>query len=133
MKPLPQPNAITQRFWSSCAAGRFVFQHCCKCSHRQFPPRLACTRCHNADLDWREASGRGTVYSCTVVHRAPLDSFKADVPYVIAIIELEEGVRAMVNVRVPDSASVTIGMPIEIFFEPTADGAPPLPQARRRS
>jgi uncharacterized OB-fold protein len=133
MKPLPQPNAVTQRFWSSCAADRFVFQHCRKCGHRQFPPRLACTRCHSADLDWREATGRGTVYSCTVVHRAPLDAFKADVPYVIAIVELEEGVRAMVNVRVPDPASVTIGMPIEIFFESTADGAPPLPQARRRS
>lgn len=132
-KPLPQPNAVTQRFWSGCADGRFEFQHCRSCGHRQFPPRLACTKCHGADLDWHESSGKGTIYSFTVVHRAPLDAFKADVPYVIAIVELEEAVRAMMNVRVSDPATLTIGMPVEIFFEPTAEGQPPLPQARRRS
>lgn len=132
MKPLPKPNGVTQHFWSSSAAGKFVFQDCGKCGHRQFPPRLTCTNCHNVDLGWREAAGRGTVYSYTVVHRAPLEAFKADTPYVIGIVELEEGVRAMMNVRVADPASVTIGMPVEIFFEPTVDGAPPLPQARAR-
>lgn len=133
MKPLPQPNAITQRFWSSCADGRFEFQHCRKCRHRQYPPRLACAKCHGADLDWSEANGYGTIYSFTVVHRAPVDAFKADAPYVIAIVELEEGVRTMMNVRVSDPASVAIGMPVEMFFEPTAEGKPPLPQARPRS
>lgn len=132
-KPLPQPNAVTQHFWSGCADGRFEFQHCRSCGHRQFPPRLACTKCRGADLDWRRAGGYGTVYSFTVVHRAPLDAFKADVPYVIAIVELEEGVRAMMNVRVSDPATVAIGMPVEIFFEATAEGQPPLPQARPRS
>jgi len=133
MKPLPQPNAVTQRFWSSCADGRFEFQHCRGCGHRQFPPRLACTVCHRADLDWQQASGRGAIYSFTVVHRAPLEAFKSDAPYVIAIVELEEGVRAMMNVRGTDPAAVAVGMPVEIFFEPTVAHQPPLPQARRRS
>jgi uncharacterized OB-fold protein len=132
-KPLPQPNVVTQRFWSSCADGCFEFQHCRSCGHRQFPPRLACTACHGTDLDWQQASGRGAIYSFTVVHRAPLEAFKADAPYVIAIVELEEGVRAMMNLRGTDPAEVTIGMPVEIFFEPTVQGQPPLPQARRRS
>lgn len=132
MKPLPQPNGVTRHFWSSSAAGKFVFQDCGKCGHRQFPPRFTCTKCHNVDLDWHESTGRGAVYSYTVVYRAPLEAFKADTPYVIGIIELEEGVRAMMNVRVTDPGSVTIGMPVEIFFEPTVDGAPPLPQARAR-
>lgn len=133
LKPQPQPNAVTQRFWSSCADGRFEFQHCRNCDHRQFPPRLACTACHGADLDWRQASGGGTIYSFTVVHRAPLEAFKADVPYVIAIVELEEGVRAMMNLLGTDPATVGIGMPVEISFEATAEGQPPLPQARLRS
>lgn len=132
MKPLPQPNVVTQRFWSGCSDGRFEIQHCRSCGHRQFPPRVACTACHGGDLDWQEAGGRGVVYSFTVVHRAPLDAFKADIPYVIAIVELEEGVRVMMNLRGTDPADVTIGMPIEIFFEPTVEGQPPLPQARRR-
>lgn len=130
-KPLPQPNVVTQRFWSSCKDGRFEFQHCKACGHSQFPPRLTCTECHGADLEWRPSSGRGAVYSFTVVHRAPLESFKTDVPYVIAIVALEEGVRAMVNLRGVDPGAVTIGMPIEVFFEST-DGEYPLPQARPR-
>lgn len=130
-KPLPQPNVVTQRFWASCKDGRFEFQRCKTCGHSQFPPRLTCTACHGADLDWLPSSGRGTVYSFTVVHRAPLDSFKADVPYVIAIVALDEGVRAMVNLRDVDPATVSIGMPIELFFEPT-EGEYPLPQARPR-
>lgn len=130
-KPLPQPNVVTQRFWSSCKDGRFEFQHCKACGHSQFPPRLTCTACHGTDLDWLPSSGRGTVYSFTVVHRAPLESFKVDVPYVIAIVALEEGVRAMVNLRGVDPEIVSIGMPIEVFFEPT-EGEYPLPQARPR-
>ena len=90
-----------------------------------------CTACHGTDLDWQPSSGRGTVYSFTAVHRAPLESFKVDVPYVIAIVALEEGVRAMVNLRGVDPETVAIGMPIEVFFEPT-EGEYPLPQARPR-
>ncbi len=133
MKPLPQPNTVTQRFWSSCVEGRFEFQVCRSCGNRQFPPRLTCTSCHHADLDWMASSGRGAVYSFSIVYRAPLDAFKPDVPYVIAIIELEEGVRAMMNIRGPDALDTTIGTPVEVFYERVVEGAPPLPQARRRS
>jgi uncharacterized OB-fold protein len=130
MKPLPHANATTRPFWAGCIAGRFDVQYCRTCGHRQFPPRFACTVCRGTDFEWRTSSGAGTVYSYTVVHRAPLDSFKADVPYVLAIVELEEGVRTMMNVRGVDPEAVRIGLPVEIFFEPTRDGEPPLPQAR---
>ena len=133
MKPLPQSNATTRHFWAGCGEGRFEIQHCRTCGHRQFPPRFACVRCHGAELEWTKSSGRGAVYSYTVVHRAPLEVFKANVPYVLAVIELEEGVRAMMNVRDIDPSAVRIGLPVEIFFEPTYDGQPPLPQARPRS
>ncbi len=133
MKPLPQPNVVTAPFWSACADHRFTFQQCRACGRKQFPPRIACTACHASEFDWTDASGRGTIYSFTIVHRAPLESFKDDVPYVIAIVELEEGVRAMMNLRDVDPASVRIGMKVEIFFEPTTADAPPLPQARPRA
>ncbi len=131
-KPLPKPNAITAPFWVACAEGRFTFQTCASCGHSQFPPRLSCTACHGDDLVWRSACGRGTVYSATIVHRAPVESFKADVPYVLAIIELDEGVRAMMNVRDIAPDQVMIGLPVDIFFEAAAEG-PPLPQARPRA
>lgn len=132
MKPVPHPNAVTQHFWSACGEGRFEFQHCPACGHSQFPPRLTCTACHGAALEWRQSSGRGTVYSFTVVHRAPSDDFKADVPYVIAIVALEEGVRAMMNLRGVNPDNVHIGLPVEIFYEPTDGSDYPLPQARAR-
>lgn len=131
-KPLPKPNAVTRHFWVACAEGRMEFQHCPRCGHDQFPPRISCTRCHGGGLEWRPASGRGTVFSFTIVHRAPTDAFKADVPYALAIVELEEGVRAMMNVRAADLSAVAIGAPVDIVFEPTEDGFPPLPQARLR-
>jgi uncharacterized protein len=133
MKPLPSPNSVTAPFWTGCEAGRFEFQQCRACGHRQFPPRVACVACHGQDIEWLTAKGAGTVYSFTIVHRAPLESFKADVPYVLAVVELEEGVRAMMNVRTDAPDSVRIGMPVDIFYEPTVAGAPPLPQARVRS
>lgn len=132
MKPLPQPNATTRPFWDGCAAGHFDVQCCRRCGHRQFPPRFSCTECHATDFEWHKSSGVGTIYSYTVAHRAPLEAFKADVPYVLAIVELEEGVRAMMNLRGVDPQAVRIGLPVEVFFEPTRDGAPPLPQARPR-
>lgn len=131
-KPLPQPNAVTQHFWTACKEGHFVFQSCEKCGNAQFPPRLACFSCHNDALLWRQSNGRGTIYSFTRVHRAPLDSFKAEVPYIIAIVALDEGVRAMMNVRGVDPDRVSIGMPVELFFEST-EGDYPLPQARPRA
>lgn len=132
MKPLPHANATTRPFWDGCTAGRFDVQCCRTCRHLQFPPRFACTACRGTDFEWRKSSGLGTVYSYTVVHRAPLEAFKADVPYVLALVELEEGVRAMMNVRDVDPQAVRIGLPVEVFFEPTGDGTPPLPQARPR-
>lgn len=131
-KPLPEPNAVTRHFWSGCTDGHFEFQSCGRCGHAQFPPRLTCTSCHSSELIWRRASGFGTVYSFTIVHRAPLDEFKADVPYVIAIVALEEGFRAMMNLREVDPARVSIGMPVEVFFEPPETDGYPLPQARPR-
>lgn len=131
-KPLPKPNAVTAPFWDACAEGRFTFQTCAACGHNQFPPRLSCAACHGDELDWRTASGRGTVYSSTVVHRAPMEAFKADAPYALAIVELEEGVRAMMNVRDVAPEKVVIGLPVEIFFEAAVEG-PPLPQARLRA
>jgi uncharacterized OB-fold protein len=133
VKPLPRPNETTRPFWNGCEAGRFDVQCCRNCGHRQFPPRFGCTACHGTEFDWQTTSGAGTIFSYTVVHRAPLEAFKADVPYVLAIVELEEGARAMMNMRGIDPHAVRIGLPVEIFFEPTADGAAPLPQARPKA
>jgi len=84
-------------------------------------------RCEGRVLDWRDAALAGTVHSFTIVHRAPTPAFRADAPYVLALIDLEDGFRMMMNVVDCDPESVRIGMVVRIVFE-NRDGQC-LPQA----
>ena len=92
-RPLPEPTPVTAPFWEACKAHLLLLQQCETCGHIQFYPRSLCTACMSDDLRWRPARGRGTVYSYSTVHRALLPGFEEDLPYVVAMIELEEGVR----------------------------------------
>ena len=97
-KPLPQPGAITAPFWRAAKEHRLSIQRCTACLGHIFYPRAICPHCGGADLTWVDASGRGTVYSYTVARRATMYPFTADVPYVIAIVELAEGPRMTTSV-----------------------------------
>lgn len=120
-KPIPVPNEDSKVFWEGCKAGKLVIQRCRSCATPRFYPRIVCGACGSMDSDWIEASGLGTVFSYTVVHRAPSPAFKEDVPYVLAIVELDEGVRMMSNVVGCDPAMVTVGMPVSVVFERMSD------------
>ena len=128
-KPQPRPTADTKTFWDSCAKGQLVYQSCQKCGRAQFPPRGLCATCGSDRIVWKKSAGRGTIHSFTVVHRPPTEAFKADVPYVIALVDLDEQFRMMMNVRETDPHSVAIGQRIEVTFEKVDDGIF-LPQAR---
>jgi uncharacterized OB-fold protein len=78
--------------------------------------------CGATAAEWTAVSGRGTVFSYTVVHRAPDPAFKAELPYVIAIVALEEGGRLMSNLIGTEPDSVRIGMPVQAVFETVAEG-----------
>jgi len=115
-KPIPRPYQDTQVYWDAAKEGRLVLQQCQDCGKPQFYPRGVCSHCLSSDLDWIEASGRGTVHSFTVAHRAPHPGFGGDVPFVIAIIELDEGVRMMSNILDCDPNAVRIDMPVKVVF-----------------
>lgn len=116
-KPIPEANADTRPFWDACNRGKLLVQHCRACGHRQFYPRGLCQRCRSQDLAWQAAEPRGSVYSFTIVHRAPTPAFRADVPYAIALVDLADGVRMMMNIVNCDPERVAIGMPVNIVFE----------------
>lgn len=116
-KPLPRPTPGAEHYWASATRGEFVLPHCRACDRVFFYPRRWCPHCFGQDLDWRAASGRGRVYSYSVVHQAPFPAYQADVPYVLAVIELEEGPRMMANVLHCDPAEVQVDMPVEVTFE----------------
>jgi uncharacterized OB-fold protein len=107
----------TQAFWDACRDGRLTFQRCRDCKRAQFYPRAICSHCQSKQLDIAASAGNGHVYSFTVVHRAPSAEFRSRVPYVLALIDLDEGFRLMANVMHCDPASVTIGMTVRLTFE----------------
>ena len=121
-KPLPPINPGTQPFWDACAQGRLLLQRCGDCGHLQFYPRLLCAACGSRALGWAKAGGRGTVRTFTIIRRAVSAAFEPDAPYVVALVELEEGPTLMSNIVGCDPASVAIGQSVRITFEMRADG-----------
>ena len=114
--PLPKPNADTQPYWDAAAEGRLLYQHCKSCGKAQFYPRSTCVACQGAELEWRESSGNGTIASFTEVLRAPTAAFKEMAPYVIALVDLDEGFRLMVNIVEGDTEKLAIGARTRTVF-----------------
>jgi uncharacterized OB-fold protein len=118
-KPLPEPDPVTRPFWESVKAHAMRIQRCEACGRYVFYPRPLCPHCFSVALTWTPVSGQGTVYSFTIVYRHPVVAFQAETPYIVALVELDEGVRLLTNlVEVPpDPGRVYIGMPVELVYE----------------
>lgn len=118
--PIPMPE--TRPFWEAARKHELTLPWCRPCGAFFFYPRAACPACLSGDIEWRRVSGRGRLHTFTIVHRGPRD-FALGTPYVLAMVELEEGPRLMTNlVGVdPDPARITIGMPVEVTFTDVSD------------
>jgi uncharacterized OB-fold protein len=119
-KPLPTPSQVSQPFWDAAKEHRLVFQRCTKCGTRVFYPRDVCPGpdCFGiGTLEWVESSGKGWVYAFNISYQPAHPAFADDVPYVLAIIELEEGWRMNSNVVNIDPNDVTIGMRVEVVWD----------------
>jgi len=116
-RPFPHPTPETQPFWDGCAQHELRFQRCAHCGDTQLIPRALCAACHRDDgLHWHVSQGWGRVLSFTQVHRAPTPAFKAEVPYTIALVDMAEGFRLMVNVHGGAGVAIAIGDPVRIGF-----------------
>ena len=118
---LPQPSPVSQPFWEAARRHELVLQRCSGCEAHVFYPRYNCPHCGSRDLEWVKTSGRGTVYSYTVARRPTHQAFADRVPYVIAIVELEEGPRLTTNIVGCEPEAVRIGMPVAVTFEDVSD------------
>lgn len=116
-KPVPVPTRETRPYWEGCKSHELRIQRCAACGHYQFYPRLYCTACMSDTVEWVKASGGGKVLSFTIVYRPVTQAFAADVPYVVALITLDEGPQLMSNVLGCPPEKVHIGMPVEVTFE----------------
>ena len=126
-RAFPIPDAVTRPFWEGIVEGALRIQRCAGCGRHVFYPRAVCPHCGGADLEWVEAAGSGRVHSFTVVHRAPPD-YRDEVPYVIALVDLDEGVRMMTRLVDVEPAAVSVDLPVEVAIQ----GEPRLPYFRPR-
>ena len=123
--PEPFVNADSEPYWSAAKEGRLVLQKCKDCGHLDFMPRHVCPACWSENRTWVDAQGTGIVHSFSIVHRAPLPAFRADCPYVVALIELAEGPRMMTNIVGDGALDVAIGDPVDLCFEDRGDTCVP--------
>jgi uncharacterized OB-fold protein len=114
-KPLPKPSPTSRPFWEAAKRHELTLQHCQSCRAFIYYPRDLCPYCMSDHLKWERMSGRGKIYSYTVVRRASTRSF-ADAPYVLAIVELDEGVRMTTDIVAAPEA-VKVGMPVAVYFD----------------
>lgn len=117
--PAPPVNAENAAFWSAAAEGRLLLKWCGDCGKPHWYPRALCPLCLSPRTEWREASGRGTVYSYSVMRRVPQ-------PYAIAFVTLDEGPTMLANLVDCDFDRLAIGQPVRVVFRPSA-GGPPVP------
>ena len=115
----PPVNPETKPFWDAAAEGKLLIKKCLACGERHYYPRASCPFCFSDRTEWQAASGRGIIYSYSVVRRAP-------VPYAIAYVTLDEGVTMMTNIVDSDFDQIRIGRKVSLVFKPS-EGGPPVP------
>jgi uncharacterized OB-fold protein len=123
LPPLPQPDAQTRGFWEGCRAHELRLLRCRECRTWVHQPAAMCHACGAQALDWAAVSGRGSVYTWTVVHHAPLPAFQERTPYVVAWIELVEqsGLRILSNVVGCAPEQLRAGLPVRVTFRDLSD------------
>lgn len=118
---VPTPEHDTVPYWDAAREGRLLIRRCRECGEAGFYPRPFCPSCWSADVEWEEASGRATLYTFSVIHQNELPPFAGWLPYVAAIVELEEGPRMMTNVVDCDLDALAVGMALEVTFREHSD------------
>lgn len=122
-RPVPKPTPTTQPFWDGAREGELMLQYDPATRKHQFWPRANSVCSGKRNLRWRRASGKGTLYSCTVTH-VPTAGFDGKAPYVIGLIELDEGVRIIANLKDVAPENAEIGMRVKVVWEKIGeDGA----------
>lgn len=125
----PRPTEVSKPFWDGCRQRRLMMQKCEDCGNITYYPAYMCPACTSGKLAWTELSGRGRVHSVTIVHRPAAPVFASATPYVVALVEVEEGPIMMSNIIGPDAFETRIDDRVEVVFE-DVDGVT-LPRFRR--
>lgn len=128
MTNLPIPYRVPEAapYWEGARDGVLKLQQCASCGTNRFYPRHTCPKCGSSSVKWIQAVGNGKIYSLTSVHRGPSAAFKERQPYIVALIDLPEGVRMMSNIVGDDAKEAKIGDAVQVRFETRGDFSLPV-------
>jgi len=121
IKPLPKIDEINRPFWEAAHRCELRLQRCNDCRHVWYPAAHNCPKCLSTSVEWSSMSGRGTVWSFIVYHHCWHRGFEKEIPYNVAMIELEEGPIIISNLAEVRNEDIKVGMPVEVIFEPVTD------------
>ena len=116
-KPKPRPAPESLPYWQAAKEHRLALPKCEDCSQFWFPPSRTCPHCLSTNVSFQNVSGRGKVFSFVTFHRVYRPAFAEDVPYVVALVELEEGPRVLTNILGVTHEDVRCEMPVEVVFD----------------
>ena len=120
-RPIPYPTPAAEPFWAALARDELVLQHCGACGAWVHYPRRRCPTCLSPDLAWEAVAPQGTIHTFTVTHRPTSPAFAEEMPQVIAIVELDNGVRMTSTIRTDDPGALRVGTAVVGEFDHAAD------------
>ena len=123
-RPVPQPiTPESKPYWDGLKEGKLMLPRCGACKQAFFYPRVVCPKCHSRDISWVQATGRGTLHAFGIGHQSFNKAFKMPPPYVLAMVQLDEGPKMMTNLVnvVADPAVITCDMPVQVVFHKVTD------------
>jgi len=115
-KPTPRGDGLNGEFYGHAANHELRFQRCDECGTWRHMPRYTCAACGSAKWHWALSSGRGKLYSWTITHRSFHPGFDEDVPYGVAVIEMDEGIRIVSQIESLAPSDYQIGLPVKVAF-----------------
>jgi uncharacterized OB-fold protein len=121
-KPVPRPAPESVPYWEAAKHHKLEVPHCNACGHYWFPPSASCPHCLSTDFAFTPVSGQGKVFSFVTFHRVYHPAFEQEVPYVVALVELEEGPRLLTNIVGVPPDKVACEMPVKVVFDDVGDG-----------
>ena len=118
---LPLPDEFSEKYWAGAREGVLLIQRCTACGRHQFYPRQHCAACLADAPEWVACDGVGTLHTYSIVHRTPNEEFVDQVPYVLALVDLDEGVRITTNVIDSDHERLRCGDRVRVVFRSVTD------------
>ena len=120
-KPIPVPSDESRPYWEALRDRRLMMPRCDDCGHYWFPPSFLCPKCNSSKSTWTQVSGKGRIFSYVVYHRVYHPAFAGEVPYAVAVVELDEGPRMYSNVIGMPPDKLACDIKVEVVYEPIDD------------